>query len=256
MNIKTNLDWDAKHYRKHSVSQESAALNVIENIKFKGNEKVLDIGCGTGNITSVLAKKANMGEVIGIDPSPKMIQQASAEYAKIPNLSFQQVSAEDFHFDHKFDLITSFFALHWVKNQGKVVKNVREALNRGGKIRFLIISGGDPKIGAIFEKERWKSKIFKPEERFAVVSEDDYHQLLEKFGFIKDCVEVLKIPHTYRTRYDMIQNLMTWVPYATELSKDESLVFAEEIVDNICSEPNQQTNIEMITSILYVEAHV
>lgn len=252
MDKETNTDWDAKHYRKHAVSQESAALKVIDGITFRGDENILDIGCGTGNITRVLAKKASKGEVIGIDPSPKMIQQAVVEYANTPNLSFQQKSAEDFQFEHKFDLVTSFFALHWVNDQDKVVKNVREALREGGQIRFLMISGGDPKIGEVFQREPWKSEIFNPEERFAVVTEDDYQQ----FGFVKDCVKVLKIPHTFTTREEMIQNFMTWLPYATGLSKDRCLVFAEEIVDNISAEPNQQTNIETITSILYVEAHV
>lgn len=115
-------DWNAKHYKKHAVSQESAALNIISEILFRGDECILDIGCGSGNITKGLAEKVPNGNVIGIDPSSEMIQQATDDYLKTPNLSFQLNNAENFKFDKKFDLITSFFALLWVKDQGDFMK--------------------------------------------------------------------------------------------------------------------------------------
>ena len=249
-------DWNGEHYKNHARSQEIAALKIIDRISFRGDERVLDIGCGTGNITKVLAEKVKHGDVIGIDSSEKMIQQALADYQTIENLDFQMANAGSFEFEKKFDLIVSFFALHWVKDHAKVIENVKRSLKDGGKICFLMISGGGPTRGKVFQRDPWKSEISNLEDRFVVIMDEDYNQLLDKFGFVKDCVEVIKMPHLFSTRKDMIQNFMTWLPYATGLSEERCLVLAGELIDNISDEPNQQTNIKAVPSILYVEAHI
>ena len=109
-------DWNGEHYKNHARSQEIAALKIIDRISFRGDERVLDIGCGTGNITKVLAEKVKHGDVIGIDSSEKMIQQALADYQTIENLDFQMANAGSFEFEKKFDLIVSFFAYNYYPN--------------------------------------------------------------------------------------------------------------------------------------------
>ncbi|MEC7839941.1 MAG: class I SAM-dependent methyltransferase [Chlamydiota bacterium] len=254
--MKKKSDWDPQHYRKHADLQEAIALNFMSPFFFRGDESILDLGCGPGNITKVLATKVKAGQVVGVDISKKMIDYAIAEYGDIPNLHFQLQSADNLHFEKKFDLVTSFFTLHWVKNQKTVLENVRNILVKDGTIRFLIVSGGDPKISEVFQRESWRSEICGMKERFSDVKADEYRLLLEELGFFNISVRVKKIQHTFPTREETIQHYMTWLPSATGLCRERSLELAGEVVDSISDEPNQLTNIETITSVLCVEAQI
>ncbi len=248
-------NWDAKFYKKQAGLQENAALRILERIYFEGDERVLDIGCGDGKITKKIAEMVPEGEVIGIDPSREMINEALADYSHISNLSFLQERAENFNFEKKFNLVTSFFALHWVRDHGMVLKNVKSVLKKGGKILFLMVSGGDPKIGEVFERGHWKSRIEKHfSKKFSMVTEKDYHRLLDHYGFEKICVELIGLTYQFDTIKELEHYFMTWLPYATGLSHEECQRFAAEIAENICSYQKKRTNIDLKTSMLLVEA--
>ena len=248
-------DWDAKFYKKEAGLQENAALRILKRISFQGNERVLDIGCGDGKITKKIAELVPEGEVIGIDPSREMINEALADYSHISNLNFLQERAENFNFEKKFNLITSFFTLHWVRDHGMVLKNVKLVLKKGGKILFLMVSGGDPKIGEVFERDRWKSRIEEHfSKKFSIITEKDYHHLLDRYGFEKICVELIGLTYQFDTIKELEHYFMTWLPYATGLSHEECLKFAAEITENICLHQKKRTNIDLKTSMLLVEA--
>ncbi len=247
--------WDAKFYKKQARLQEDAALRILKQVSFNGDERVLDIGCGDGKITKKIAEMVPKGEVIGIDPSKEMINEALADYSHIPNLSFFQEGAESFHFEKKFNLVTSFFALHWVKDHGLVLKNVKFALKKGGKIFFLMVSGGDPKIAEVFEREHWKPRVEKHfNEKFSMITEKDYHRLLDHYGFEKICVKLIGLLYQFATIKELEHYFMTWLPYATGLPHAVCRQFAAEIAENICLHEKKRTNIDLNTSLLFVEA--
>src|SRR3989338_2430861 len=101
-------DHNASHYARHSSLQNSHAQDVLSNchVSFKAN--VLDVGCGNGEITAELARRAIEGDVIGLDASPSMIEFASRNFPEnyFPNLHFQLVPIEDAVFSRLFNLIT------------------------------------------------------------------------------------------------------------------------------------------------------
>ena len=67
-----NYLWDAKEYAKHSQNQYEWALELIPKLKLKGNEVLLDIGCGDGKVSATLASYLPNGRVVGIDSSEEM----------------------------------------------------------------------------------------------------------------------------------------------------------------------------------------
>jgi len=248
-------DWDAKFYKKQARLQEDAALRILKQVSFNGDERVLDIGCGDGKITKKIAEMVPKGKVIGIDPSKEMINEAIADYSHIPNLNFLQERAEGFNFKEKCNLVTSFFALHWVKDHGSVLKNVKSVLKKGGKILFLMVSGGDPKIAEVFEREHWKPRIEKHfNEKFSMITEKDYHRLLDYYGFEKVCVKLIELLYQFATIKELEYYFMTWLPYATGLPRAICRQFAAEIAENICLHEKKRTNIDLNTSLLFIEA--
>ncbi len=124
--------WDAEFYTRNSQVQYTLAMNTLKNYTFKGNENVLDIGAGPGQITAVIASKVPQGKVHGIDYAKKMINYAKQSYTATTNLSFSQADALDFSFQQQFDLITSFNTMHWVNPQFIALENIFKHLKPNG----------------------------------------------------------------------------------------------------------------------------
>lgn len=137
--------WDANFYdNKHKFVSEYGK-DVIELLAPQSNEIILDLGCGSGDLTAKIANSAK--KVIGIDFAKDMIDKASAKY---PNIEFHQHNAEcPFPFTEKFDAIFSNAALHWMLDTQNVVKNISTALKTGG--RFVFEMGGKGNINIILE---------------------------------------------------------------------------------------------------------
>ena len=72
--------WDAKDYAKNSQNQFQWAQELIPKLKLRGNESLLDIGCGDGRITAEIAKCLPDGKAIGIDNSAQMINLAQSNF--------------------------------------------------------------------------------------------------------------------------------------------------------------------------------
>src|SRR5689334_15610337 len=69
-------DWDGAGYERISGLQRGLAREALAQLQFRGDERVLDVGCGDGYITRVIASRLPDGSVVGVDASPRMIQVA------------------------------------------------------------------------------------------------------------------------------------------------------------------------------------
>ncbi|WP_306535663.1 class I SAM-dependent methyltransferase [Geobacter sp.] len=134
-------DFDGKKYEKASAHQKEWGSTIIAELCLTGNERVLDLGCGDGVLTSQIADLLPCGEVVGIDASQGMIDVACEK--KRRNLNFLLKDIEDMDFVEEFDLIFSNAALHWIKDHEKLLRNVKRALREGGKIRFNFAGDGN-----------------------------------------------------------------------------------------------------------------
>lgn len=122
----------ASHYRNTSYVQASAGAQLIELLDIPGNADILDIGCGTGNLTAELLKRTT-GIVTGIDPAEGMIREASLASTD-PRIRFLIMDAVDMNFMEEFDIIFCNSAFQWFKQPSLFLEKARQALRQGGKI--------------------------------------------------------------------------------------------------------------------------
>ena len=135
MDTTTPTKWDTRLYdEKHSFVWKHGA-SLIELLSPRPGERILDLGCGTGHLTAQIA--AAGAEVVGIDASTPMVEEARRLYPTIP---FTIADARDFAFDNPFDAVFSNAVLHWVKEPEKAIACVKRALKPGG--RFVAEFGG------------------------------------------------------------------------------------------------------------------
>jgi trans-aconitate 2-methyltransferase len=139
--------WDAEQYEgKHSFVWRLGA-GVVELLAPQPGERILDLGCGTGQLTAEIAKKC--AHAVGLDNSANMIGQARQNY---PGLTFALGDAANFHFEEPFDAVFSNAVLHWVKNSDAAVDSIARALRPGG--RFVAEFGGHGNTRSILDALR------------------------------------------------------------------------------------------------------
>jgi len=153
--------------------------DVITLLDPKAGERILDVGCGTGHLTHLIAEQG--AEVVGLDQSPAMIAEAKTNY---PDLTFVQADAANFSFDAPFDAVFSNAALHWILNPAKVISSVWEALKPGG--RFVAEMGGKGNVQAIADavhRALAAGDFPIPPKRWYFPTIGEYAVLLEAQGF-------------------------------------------------------------------------
>jgi trans-aconitate methyltransferase len=129
------MKWNAELYDdKHSFVFQYGE-SVLELLAVKPSERILDLGCGTGDLANQMQQLG--AEVVGIDASPDMVAKAKS---KFPGLDFSVVDATSFYFDEPFDAVFTNATLHWIKNADAVIQNVYNSLKPGG--RFVGEFGG------------------------------------------------------------------------------------------------------------------
>jgi trans-aconitate 2-methyltransferase len=136
-----SYEFDGKKYEQASAHQKEWGAKVIAELDLRGDESVLDLGCGDGVLTSKIAERLPDGRVLGIDASKGMI--AAAIPKSTPNLSFRLMDIDDLDFEEVFDVIFSNATLHWVKDHHRLLRNVRRALRFGGRVRFDFAGEGN-----------------------------------------------------------------------------------------------------------------
>jgi len=124
--------WNAKEYAKHSKGQEKWAKELIEKLNIKGDEDILDLGCGDGKVTALLASLTR-GKVVGVDKSEVMVTLAKERYS---NIVFREMDATALTFDKEFDIIFSNAVLHWVFEHKLVLEGLYRALKPNGKNQY------------------------------------------------------------------------------------------------------------------------
>jgi trans-aconitate methyltransferase len=139
---KSQAPWDPSLYQKaHSFVWEMADA-IFALLDPQPGEKILDIGCGTGQLTARIA--AAGAEVSGIDSSAEMLEEARSNF---PAIDFRQADARSFSLGMPFDAVFSNAALHWVPEAEDVIRRVAAALRPGG--RFVAEFGGKGNTGRL-----------------------------------------------------------------------------------------------------------
>lgn len=128
-----NITWNAEGYRDHFSFVHQYGEDVLSLLDAKEGSFVVDLGCGNGALSAVLAGRGY--RVLGLDASEQMLEVAKSAH---PDLTFQKADATDFTLEEKADAIFSNAVLHWIdaEKQDQLIANIASNLKTGGQLVF------------------------------------------------------------------------------------------------------------------------
>jgi trans-aconitate 2-methyltransferase len=136
--------WDGRSYDRISGPMEALGLAVLERLQLRGDETVLDAGCGSGRITQALIERLPDGHVIAVDASQSMVEAARE---RLPSADVRQIDLLELELEQPVDAILSTATFHWVADHERLFARLRAALKPGG--RLVAQCGGEGNIDVL-----------------------------------------------------------------------------------------------------------
>jgi len=130
------MPWDPNQYHKFQAQRSAPFYDLLALVEIRPNLKVVDLGCGTGELTRQLADALPSSNVTGLDSSPQMLEKAAAFSSS--SLHFEK--GDQAQLTGEWDLIFSNAALHWSENHAELIPSLYGNLSRGGQLAVQVPS--------------------------------------------------------------------------------------------------------------------
>jgi trans-aconitate methyltransferase len=237
--VSQKTKWNAADYAANSVVQQTWARELIAKLNLRGDENILDVGCGDGKVTAEIARHLPNGSARGIDASAEMIAFAKKTFpAKTnSNLKFQVMDARKIKFAKQFDFLFSNAALHWVDDHETFLRGAASVLKPGG--RLIVSCGGRRNAHDVFvamcpvmRDRRWREFFRRMRAPYFFYAPDDYKKWLPKSGFKIRKVKLAPKDATYPGRDGFATWLRTtWIPYVQRVPENVREEFIAAVAD-------------------------
>jgi trans-aconitate 2-methyltransferase len=143
--VTATRDWDADTYHRVSMPQVRWAEMVLDRLELRGDETVLDAGCGTGRVTAMLLERLPRGRVVAADGSPSMVQ-AAREALPADRVDTLVSDLVDLELAEPVDAVFSNAVFHWIPDHDRLFARLHAVLRPGGQL--VAQCGGEGNIAA------------------------------------------------------------------------------------------------------------
>ncbi len=133
----SHTHWDAEVYDRIGTPMRRWAQEVIADLDLRGDETVLDAGCGSGQVTLDLLERLPRGKIYAVDSSPEMIAKLTATLREkgFTNVVPIQADLTDFDLPEPVDAIFSNAVFHWIQDDDGLFGSLFRATKPGGRLR-------------------------------------------------------------------------------------------------------------------------
>lgn len=242
-------DWNSSQYLKFGSERTQPAIDLGNRINAENPVRIIDIGCGPGNSTAVLAQRFPDAYVLGVDNSPNMIETAKKQY---PDLDFMicDASKDLPTLEKDFDVVFSNACIQWVPNHPELLSNMLGLLKQGGILAIQTPMNYEEPIhqiiGETVTNEKWSSKFENPR-IFYNLTPGEYYDLLSEIASDFSIWQT-----TYYHKMKSHSDIMEWYrstglrPYLEALPDADRSTFEEEIYEKMIAAYPKQKNGEII----------
>ena len=206
--------------------------------------RVVDLGCGTGNLTAELHQRMQAAETVGVDSSESMLARARANHGDVPGLTFTEASIETW-LGEGLDLVFANASLQWVDDHLDVLARMRTALVEGGQLAFQVPSNFRHPSHVLARQVANEAPFIDaldddvPEDRGRfVLSPEIYADLLYELGAREQIVRMEVYGHELSSTSDVVEWVMGTLltPYRKRLSAELFTAFVERYRERLLEE--------------------
>ena len=230
------MPWNPETYNKFKEERYQPFYDLISHIHPKPGMKIIDLGCGTGELTKILADQFKESTVLGIDTSAEMLSKAPQQ----KNLSFLQSSIEkEVEKTGKWDLIVANASLQWVKNHYQLFPQIFARLSEKGQVAIQMPSQKENKLNRILHELAHEAPFYNflqdAMRDSPLLSLDDYTTLFFSHGANEVVIYQKVYPLIVQSTdslYDFISGTAL-IPYIEKLDEDLKIRFEQEFKNRI-----------------------
>jgi trans-aconitate 2-methyltransferase len=239
--------WNPVEYAQNTDEQQSWVKTLLHEVKKRGDEAILDVGCGNGKVTADFAKTLPDSRIVGVDSSAEMIAYANRTYPNTiyPNLLFNQLNTRSplvqaklsLHFQEEFDLCFSNATLNWVNNHQNFLHEASQVLRTGGRLVISCSGKSSAKeilniFAELMSLDRWQKYFHNFHDTYSFYGDQDYSIWLEEARFKVEQLKLIPQDVTHPGR-DGLKDWIstTWTPFTHSVPIEQRDNFVDQFVD-------------------------
>jgi trans-aconitate 2-methyltransferase len=223
------LSWDVDQYERFKNERAQPFRDLAALIEPRPNMRIIDLGCGTGELTRELHEQLSASETLGIDSSESMLQKA----APSGTLHFQLGDIASFTTDHPFDLVFSNAALHWIPDHERLFVQLMALLAPQGQLAIQMPANHDHPSHRLAAEVATSFGI--APRTVNILAPESYAALLHRLGFARQHVRLQVYGHVLPSTADVVEwtKGSTLTPYREALSADRYADFLTEYTSRL-----------------------
>lgn len=239
-------EWDAPAYDTLNAPMNERGNDAVARLELRGDETVLDAGCGTGEVTATLLERLPHGRVIALDGSRQMLDGARARFAGDARVAFVHADLEQpLPLEGPLDAIVSTSTFHWVRDHDALFRNLAAVLRPGGQL--VVDCGGAGNIAAVLAI---LVELGHTDHPWTYAGIEETQARLRAAGFAE--ADVRLVPRVSRFAPDELERFLTTVAlrtYATDLGPQEGPALIREVAARLPERELHWVRLEIVARL-------
>lgn len=234
-------EWDSAAYHRLSDPQFGWALKVVkrlESLRLRGDEHILDAGCGTGRVTAEVLRRFPNCHVIAVDASENMVREARFTLQEFGGRArVEQYDLLELPYRDAFDVVFSTAVFHWIKDHPQLFATLFRVLRRGGIL--VAQCGGGPnlqrvrdRVQQLLETPKFREYFRNWQRVWEYPGPELTRDRLQQAGFedVSSWLEAAPVPFSEPEQYRDFLTTMILHPYLERLPAELHSEFQDELV--------------------------
>ena len=226
-------EWDAQTYDRVSDPQYRWGLEVLDRLQLKGDEYVMDAGCGSGRVTTKLLERLPDGRVLCVDASEQMIAKARESLGD--RVTYRVADLSELDLTEPVDVVFSTATFHWILDHDRLFAHLHGALRPGGRVEAQCggagnVAGHARSIATVATRPEFIDHFQDLEMMWNFATPEETEERLRNAGFgevrcwLEDKPVQPEDPYAFTTT-------VTMGPHLARLPEDLRRSFAEAVLE-------------------------
>jgi trans-aconitate 2-methyltransferase len=206
--------WDVAQYHRFRKERRQPWEDLVTLVEARPDMRVVDLGCGSGELTRELAERFDAKSVLGIDSSAAMLEQAGAD----TRVTFELGDVATHPIGHDLDLVFSSAALHWLPDHAALFERMRRALGPAGQLAVQMPANFEQPTHTtaieIAGEAPFADVLGQRRSGAAIESPETYALLLHRLGFRRQLVRQQIYLHLLPSKTEVVEwvkgSVLTW----------------------------------------------